>query len=73
VLINEQDAETHKTTGTTRRDHKETRNVQHTDQTSRRRPSEERLKKERNFKKIFKQRTCIQNVCELTEKDYKVA
>jgi hypothetical protein len=39
VVKNEQQAGAHKTTGARSHDHKETRNLQHTDQTSRRRPS----------------------------------
>jgi hypothetical protein len=44
----------HKTTGATSRDYKETRNLQHTEQTSRRRPSVGNiLKVLRNFKRNF--------------------
>jgi hypothetical protein len=39
VVQNEQQAGAHKTTDATSRDYKETRNLQHTDQTSRRHPS----------------------------------
>jgi hypothetical protein len=47
-----QQAGAHKTTGATRRDHKETRNLQHTDETTRRRTSTIKiLKIIRNFKK----------------------
>jgi hypothetical protein len=67
---NEQQAGAHKTAGATSRDYKETRNLQHTDQTSRRRPSIGKfLKIVRNFKK-----TCVQKkYSKLTEENYNVA
>jgi hypothetical protein len=59
VVQNEQ-AGAHKTTGATNRDQKETRNLQHKDQTSRRRASVENiLTVLRHVMKTFKYRTCI--------------
>jgi hypothetical protein len=42
---NEQQAGVHKTTNATRSDHKETINLQHTDETSKRHPSVENILK----------------------------
>jgi hypothetical protein len=73
VVKKEQQAGPHKTTGATSRDYKETRNLQHKDQRSRRRPSVENILKILKFKKTIKQRTYIKNFSELTEENYNVA
>jgi hypothetical protein len=60
VVKNKQKAGAHKITSATSSDHKETRDLQHTKETSRRRSSTGKiLKILRNVKKTFKQRTFI--------------